>query len=231
MKMWVACCQHVIWETHSGDSERLKAQCRGVAVPSEWILSGQAVHPRPHPKNVRYLEEYKLKERCADGTIVAVPCSLPDNTNTNTTAGKKKKKKCVVCVSGWEGRQRFVTPGGNTHWPSDGGVSEGSSTKRRGVVCVSGWEGRPHITTPGGNTHWPSDGGVSEGSRTKRRRGVVCVSQAGEEEEGSSLEKQEEALNGLTNGGSGSNTDVIKYRKQTRRRGKKLKGGDEVAVP
>ncbi|XP_050704048.1 uncharacterized protein LOC126989514 [Eriocheir sinensis] len=114
--------------------ERLKAQCRAVAVPSEWILSGQAVHPRPHPKNVRYLEEYKLKERCADGTIVAVPCSLPDNTNT--TAGKKKKKKCVVCESQAGKEDSDLSHQEETHTGLQMVVSVRVQAQRGEVWCV-----------------------------------------------------------------------------------------------
>lgn len=80
----------------SSDEEDLKTKCSSVAVSPEWIQAGGESCPRPNPKNVRYLDEYKVKEQRPDGSIIAVLCSAVDSDSTDIakggTKGKKKKK-------------------------------------------------------------------------------------------------------------------------------------------
>ncbi|KAK8399455.1 hypothetical protein O3P69_003505 [Scylla paramamosain] len=83
----------------SSDEEDLKTKCSSVAVSPEWIQAGGESCPRPHPKNVRYLDEYRVKEHRSDGSIIAVLCSALDSTDTAKSGGKNKKKKAKESVS------------------------------------------------------------------------------------------------------------------------------------
>ncbi|KAK3856609.1 hypothetical protein Pcinc_037080 [Petrolisthes cinctipes] len=54
----------------SSDEEEVSSRCRSLAVTPDWLINNNHF-PWPHPKNTRYLDEYILKERRADGSIVA----------------------------------------------------------------------------------------------------------------------------------------------------------------
>ncbi|KAG0722840.1 hypothetical protein GWK47_043810 [Chionoecetes opilio] len=82
---------------NSSDEDEVKSRCRSVAVSPEWILDGNSCPP-PHPKNLRYLDEYKMKECRPDGSIIAIPLSEADATVTSKGLRKNKKVKAKECV-------------------------------------------------------------------------------------------------------------------------------------
>ncbi|XP_042893801.1 uncharacterized protein LOC122267731 [Penaeus japonicus] len=95
------------WDNY--DEKQIAAQCQSVAVTPEWILSRSGDYPWPHPKNIRYLEKYRVQERRANGVIVAVPIdeaakSLNDNGSTASSAFKPKKMKSKETAPGNEGK-------------------------------------------------------------------------------------------------------------------------------
>ncbi|XP_066946075.1 uncharacterized protein [Macrobrachium rosenbergii] len=55
-------------------------RCQSVALSPQFILDKQDVYPWPHPKNLRYLESYRVKKKKVDGSLEVVP--LSDNSAT-----------------------------------------------------------------------------------------------------------------------------------------------------
>merc|ERR1712002_907980 len=55
------------------NKKEIALRCQCVALSLQHIIDMRDVSPWPHPKNIRYLERYKLKRRRADGSIEAVP--------------------------------------------------------------------------------------------------------------------------------------------------------------
>lgn len=93
------------------DEKQIAAQCQSVAVTPEWILSRSGDYPWPHPKNIRYLEKYQVKERRANGVIVAVPLDEAPGTvneccngNSTTLSALDPQKKKIKGATLWDER-------------------------------------------------------------------------------------------------------------------------------
>ncbi|XP_045594626.2 uncharacterized protein [Procambarus clarkii] len=61
----------------SSDEEEIASRCSSLAVSPEWILNKQDVYPWLHPKNIRYLENYKVMKKRDHGAILATSCEKP----------------------------------------------------------------------------------------------------------------------------------------------------------
>lgn len=76
----------------SSDEDEMISRCSSLAVPPQWILDKQDVYPWPHPKNVRYLEKYKVKEKRANGIILATPFKESSETAVMASLGDSSQK-------------------------------------------------------------------------------------------------------------------------------------------
>ncbi|XP_063610276.1 uncharacterized protein LOC134784207 [Penaeus indicus] len=122
------------------DEKQIAAQCQAVAVTPEWILSRSGDYPWPHPKNIRYLEKYQVKERRANGVIVAVPLdeapkSMNECCNGNTTtldAVNPPRKKIKDAIPGDQRNGSTEDKGGLKNTPNSILTNgENDNTKKR----------------------------------------------------------------------------------------------------
>ncbi|KAK4309463.1 hypothetical protein Pmani_018908 [Petrolisthes manimaculis] len=89
----------------SSDEEEVSSRCRSLAVTPDWLINNNHF-PWPHPKNTRYLDEYILKERRADGSIVATSketssegiCAGVMKIGERHEAGEKLTRGMKVCL-------------------------------------------------------------------------------------------------------------------------------------
>ncbi|XP_047499117.1 uncharacterized protein LOC125045729 [Penaeus chinensis] len=123
----------------SYDEKQIAAQCQAVAVTPEWILSRSGDYPWPHPKNIRYLEKYQVKERRANGVIVAVPLDeAPRSMNacngnsTTLNALNPPKKKIKDAIPEDQGNGSTEDKGGLKSTPNSILINgEDDNTKKR----------------------------------------------------------------------------------------------------
>lgn len=70
----------------SSDEDDVVSNCRILALSPQSILDKSDDYPWPHPKNIRYLERYKVKDRGANGSVLAVACNETCTTTARTSA-------------------------------------------------------------------------------------------------------------------------------------------------
>ncbi|CAL4060510.1 unnamed protein product, partial [Meganyctiphanes norvegica] len=86
------------------DEKSMSNRCRNLAVSPEWILQKQGVYPWPHPKNIRYLDRYKVKKKHANGKTILTPINALDcqgnsgSINEMKTTNQKVKVKSSLSV-------------------------------------------------------------------------------------------------------------------------------------
>lgn len=74
----------------SYNQKEVAVRCQSVAISPQYILDRRDVYPWPHPKNIRYLDKYKIKSRKPDGCIEAVPY---EDSVLSTKKSRKIQKK------------------------------------------------------------------------------------------------------------------------------------------
>ncbi|KAG7157708.1 hypothetical protein Hamer_G018775, partial [Homarus americanus] len=80
-------------EENGGTTEKRKkkgeviSRCLSLAVSPQWIKDKRDDYPWPHPKNIRYLEKYTVKERKEDGVMVLRACDDTSHEHQVETLG------------------------------------------------------------------------------------------------------------------------------------------------